>query len=63
MSAQEEYRVFARREHREALTQVGTLRLPPGQSVRDAARTQYGDDWLELVAIPERGIRWAIRED
>ncbi len=57
------YFVFARREYSEPLTQVGTLEAPAGRSVRDATAQQYGDHWLELVAIPESQLTWAIRED
>lgn len=63
MAAQETWFVFGRKSYEEALTQVGTVRPEPGKPVEDAARTQYGSDWLELVAIPEARISWAIRED
>lgn len=63
MAAQETWFVFGRRSYQEALTQVGTVTPSPGKAVEDAARSQYGSDWLELVAIPEARISWAIRED
>ena len=55
--------VFGRREYQEPLTQIGRLELAAGASVSEATRQEYGDQWLELVAIPESRIRWAIRED
>ena len=63
MAARETWVVFARKEYAEALTQVGTLELEPGQAVAERARQEYGEQWLELVAIPEKRISWAIREE
>lgn len=63
MAAQETWVVFGRREYQEALTQIGTLEIERGRSVEDGAKSQYGADWLELVAIPQTVIRWAIREE
>jgi len=62
VTANETWVVFGRREYGEALTQVGTLQVPAGGGVPEAARREYGEEWLELVAIPEDRIRWAIRE-
>jgi hypothetical protein len=55
--------VFGRREYQEPLTQIGRLELVAGTPVADATRRQFGEQWLELVAIPENGLSWAIRED
>jgi hypothetical protein len=55
--------VFGRREYQEPLTQIGRLEVAPGTSVAAATKQEYGDQWLELVAIPESRISWAIRED
>ena len=56
------YVVFARREYSEPLTEIGKLELPAGAALGGAVTRQYGEQWLELVAIPEREITWAIRE-
>ena len=63
MAVQETWVVFGRREYQEALTRIGTMDVDAGQSVEDSAKSTYGSEWLELVAIPEKRISWAIRED
>jgi len=55
--------VFARREYKEPLTRIGTLELAPGEDVKRAATRAHGESWLELVAVPESRIAWAIREE
>lgn len=57
------YTVFARKESQAALTRLGTVSVAPGKSVEDAACAAHGEDWLELVAIPESDMSWTIRED
>lgn len=56
------FEVYARREQDEALTRIGTVTLAGGSDVRAAVKERYGDDWLELVAIPGESIAWAIGE-
>lgn len=63
MAAQQTWFVFGRKTYEEALTQIGRLDAEAGKAVDDAARARYGSDWLELVAIPEARISWAIREE
>jgi hypothetical protein len=57
------YAVFARRASEEALTRIGTVEVAAGASVEDAACAKHGKDWIELVAIPETEMTWAIKED
>ncbi|MFN8177363.1 MAG: hypothetical protein U0167_05515 [bacterium] len=59
----EKWVVFARREYKEPLTCIGTVELARGEDVKAAAKREHGDSWLELVAIPESRIAWAIREE
>jgi hypothetical protein len=63
MPTVEKWAVFARREYKEPLTRIGTLELAAGASVVDAVKHEHGEDWLELVAVPESKIAWAIREE
>lgn len=56
------YEVYARREQDEALTRIGTVTLAEGSDLGGEVRGRYGDDWLELVAIPGEEIAWAIGE-
>jgi hypothetical protein len=59
----EKWVVFARREYKEPLTRIGTLELAHGEDVKGAAKREHGESWLELVAVPESRIAWAIREE
>jgi hypothetical protein len=63
MAERNTYLVFARREYSEPLTQIGRVEMATPASVRAAAAQQFGEDWLELVAVPENQIAWAIREE
>jgi hypothetical protein len=57
------FEVYARRAQDEALTRLGTVTLSGGSDVAAAVRKRYGDDWLELVAIPGEQIAWAIGKE
>ena len=57
------FEVYARREQDEALTHIGTVDLGAGSDIAAAVRERYGDDWLELVAIPGEKIVWAIGKE
>ena len=56
------YVVFARRESQEPLTKIGMVTVKEGSSVEDSVRDQHGEEWIELVAIPDTAIEWAIGE-
>ena len=57
------FEVYARREQDEALTHIGTVDLGAGSDVAAAVTDRYGDEWLELVAIPGEKIAWAIGKE
>lgn len=57
-----EYQIYARRADSDALTHVGSIEAEE-ETVVDDARKEFGDDWLEMVAIPSKGITWAIGEE
>ncbi|MGH2569769.1 MAG: hypothetical protein ACRDGR_01000 [bacterium] len=54
------YVVFARRESQEPLTRLGTVTVKEGSSVAESVTRAHGKDWIELVAIPDTAIGWAI---
>jgi len=56
----ETFVVFARREAQEPLTRIGRVTVPAGGSLEKRVREEHGEDWIELVAIPDRAIEWAI---
>ena len=57
------FEVYARREQDQALTRLGTVNLSDDSDVAAAVKERYGDDWLELVAIPGESIAWAIGKE
>lgn len=57
------FEVYARREQDEALTRLGSVTIAGESDVAAAVRERYGDDWLELVAIPGESIAWAIGKE
>ena len=63
MMPPENWVIFGRREYKEPLTCIGTLGVERGEDVSGATKREHGDEWLELIAIPESRIAWAIREE
>jgi hypothetical protein len=57
------YLVFARKKAEEALTEVGRVAAPDRASIAEVARRQFGESWLEMIAIPESAAAWAIEEE
>jgi hypothetical protein len=55
--------VFARRKSQEPLTKIGTVTVKQGASVEESVSKEHGEDWIELVAIPETAMEWAIGGD
>ncbi len=51
--------VFGRRGYAEPLAQIGERSADSLPSVKAVG---LGDDWLELVVIPEDAIIWVIRD-
>ena len=59
----ETFVVFARRKSQEPLTRIGKITVKPGSSVEESVSKEHGEDWIELVAIPETAMEWAIGGD
>lgn len=55
------YLVFGRTAYADPLTQRGELDAPGDP--RDAARRQFGEDWVELSLVPEAAVHWILRAD
>jgi len=49
------YDIFARKEHPEPLTYIGTVEVENSDTVNQASLAAYGpeSEWLEMVAIPQ----------
>jgi hypothetical protein len=54
--------VFARKKADDALTAIGTISAS-GDAIADTVRARFGDDWLEMIAIPKSAATWAIEEE
>ncbi|WP_152640279.1 hypothetical protein [Thermus filiformis] len=52
------YLVFARKEYAEPLRFQGEW---VGLAETEAVFQRFGQDWLEVVLVPERAVRWVIR--
>lgn len=59
----EKWIVLGRRQYQEPLTRIGSVDVERGHAVEQVAKRELGEDWLELIAIPESRIEWAIREE
>ena len=51
--------VFARREYTEPLALVHTVDTDPAPALSDL---DVGEDWLELVLVPQSAAIWVIRD-
>jgi hypothetical protein len=58
----ETWLLFARKKADDALTAIGTI-TSESAGVAAEARQEFGDDWLEMVAIPKTAAVWAIEEE
>ncbi len=57
------YLVFARTEFEQPLAQQGAVDAEDERSAAEAARTQFGDGWVELSLIPSDEVRWILGPD
>jgi hypothetical protein len=62
-SASPTYLVFARKKAEEALTEIGRVAAPDHAALQEIARRDFGDSWLEMIAIPQGSAAWAIQEE
>jgi len=62
-SASPTYFVFARKKPDEALTEIGRVAAPDRAALQEIARRDFGESWLEMIAIPQDSAAWAIQEE
>ncbi|HSK99731.1 MAG TPA: hypothetical protein VK869_05290 [Rubrobacteraceae bacterium] len=58
-----DYMVFARTEYSEPIEHQGRIQAADDEEARNVAVEQFGGEWLELVLIPERDVRWVMRKE
>jgi len=58
-----DYMVFARTEYSEPVEHRGNIQAADDEEAKKVAVEQFGEEWLELVLVPERDVHWAIRKE
>ncbi len=59
----EKYLVFARSEHDEPLEHRGDVEASSDEEASKVALEDFGEEWLEMLLVPESKIHWAEREE
>jgi hypothetical protein len=59
----ENYLVFARTDYDEPLEYRGNLEATDDEEAKSLAIERFGEEWLELVLIPEPEVYWVQREE
>jgi hypothetical protein len=58
------YDVFARKEHPESLTYIGSVEVEHPDKVVEASLKTYGpeSEWLEMIAVPHQEVTIVFSE-
>ncbi len=55
--SRELYEVFARKERRDALAHIGTVRAPNDDFAKVYARNTYDEEnWVEVIVVPRNAL-------
>jgi 1,2-phenylacetyl-CoA epoxidase PaaB subunit len=57
-----DYLVFARTEYSEPIEHQGNIQAADDEEAKKVAVERFGEQWLELVLIPERDVHWVMRK-
>ena len=58
-----DYLVFARTEYSEPVEHQGMIQAADDEEAKKLALERFGEQWLELVLVPERDVRWVMRKE
>jgi hypothetical protein len=58
-----DYLVFARTEYSEPVEHQGNIQAADDEEAKKLAVERFGEQWLELVLVPERDVRWVMRKE
>ena len=58
-----DYLVFARTEYGEPVEHQGNIEAPGDEEAKKLAVERFGEEWLELVLVPERDVHWVMRKE
>jgi 1,2-phenylacetyl-CoA epoxidase PaaB subunit len=57
------YLVFARTEYAEPLEHKGNLEAADDGQASKVAIERFGEQWLEMVLVPEKEVHWVQRDE
>ena len=58
-----DYLVFARTEYSEPVEHEGHLQAADHEEAKRLAVERFGEEWVELVLVPESEIHWVMRKE
>ena len=58
-----DYLVFARTEYSEPVEHQGNIQAADDEEAKKLALEQFGEQWLELVLVPERDVHWVMKKE
>ena len=56
------YLVFARTEYSEPVEHQGNIQAAGDEEAKKLALGRFGEQWLELVLVPERDVHWVMKK-
>ena len=57
-----DYLVFARTEYSEPVEHQGNIQAADHEEAKKLAVERFGEQWLELVLVPERDVHWVMKK-
>jgi len=57
------YLVFARTEYDEPLELRGDIEAASDEEASKLAVERFGEQWLEMVLVPEKEVHWVQRDE
>jgi hypothetical protein len=57
------YLVFARTEYSEPVEHKGELQAADHEEAKRLAVERFGEEWVELVLVPEAEIHWVMKKE
>jgi hypothetical protein len=58
-----DYMVFARTEYSEPVEHRGNIQAADDGEAKKLAVERFGEEWLELVLVPERDVHWVMGKE
>lgn len=58
-----DYLVFGRTEYSEPVEHKGNLQAADDEEAKRLVIERFGEEWVELVLVPEREIHWVMKKE